>query len=47
MVFTLESGKDKQPLNTNFSFDFSTILGLIKTNGSFTLITQTLLLIPI
>ena len=40
--------KDKQPSgNINCSLDFSTILGLIKTNGSLTLITQTLLLIPI
>ena len=41
-------GNDKQPSgNTNVSSDVSTIFGFIKTNGSLTLITQTLLLIPI
>ena len=33
MVFILSFGKDKQPSgNTNCSFDFSTILGLIKSS---------------
>ena len=47
-VLTFLSGNDKHPSgNINSFSDFSIISGLINTRGSLTLITQTLLLIPI